>query len=326
MPTILEGLTEALSSSVTQDIGKAVGLKPDLVSKGMAVIGPLITTALAQKASTPGGLSDIMKVLPKDDTSSVLGNLASLVKGGAGGSVLSSIFGGGSNAVATSLNRVLGFDASPLLKIAAPLVLGFLGKIAREKKLDGPGVANLLASEASDFEKSGGASLRIVREAVDTGRKAEDTKAKYSSVQWESVRLAPVAAAHLVMMADKSGPIGAAKEISAAASVISDVRKQAAPTSVLSLAFETELSAEELLKYAKDKSSADAIAMVREAIELVDRNSPADAPNFRQLVADVANKVANASKEGGILGIGGTLVSEAEQKALDQINSVIGRR
>jgi hypothetical protein len=40
----------------------------------------------------------------------------------------------------------------------------------------------------------------------------------------------------------------------------------------------------------------------------------------------VANKVANASKEGGILGIGGTLVSEGEQKALDQINSVTGRR
>jgi hypothetical protein len=326
MASILDSLTQVLSSSVTQDIGKAVGLQPDLVSKGMGVVGPLITTALAQKASTAGGLADIMKVLPKDDTTSILGNLAGLVKGGGGTQLLSSVFGGGSNAVTTSLNRVLGFDASSLLRIATPLVLGFISKIAREKKLDSAGVANLLASEAAEFEKSGSSAVRVVRDAVDTGRKAEDTKARYSSVQWESVRLAPVAAAHLVMMADKSGPIGAAKEISAAASVIDDVRKQAAPTSVLSLAFETELSAEELVKYAKDKSSADAIAIVREAIELVDKNNPADGPNFRQLVADVANKVANASKEGGILGIGGTLVSESEQKALDQINSVTGRR
>lgn len=326
MASILDGLTQALSSSVTQDIGKAVGLQPDLVSKGMGVVGPLITTALAQKASTANGLAEIMKVLPKDDTSSILGNLAGLVKGGAGTAILSSIFGGGSNAVGNSLNRVLGFNASALLNIAAPLVLGFIGKIAREKKLDSAGVANLLASEAAEFEKTGSSAVRVVREAVDTGRKAEDTKAKFSSVQWESVRMAPVAAAHLVMMADKSGPIGAAKEISAAASVIADVRKQAAPTSVLSLAFETELSADELVKYAKGNTSADAIAMVREAIDLVDRNSPADGQNFRQLVSDVANKVANASKEGGILGIGGTLVSESEQKALDQINSVTGRR
>ena len=326
MASILDGLTQVLSSSVTQDIGKAVGLQPDLVSKGMGVVGPLITAALAQKASTAGGLADIMKVLPKDDTSSVLGNLAGLLKGGGSSALLSSIFGGGSNAVGNSLNRVLGFNASSLLNIAAPLVLGFIGKIAREKKLDSAGVANLLASEASEFEKSGSSAVQVVRDAVDTGRKAEDTKAKYSSVQWENVRLAPVAAAHLVMMADKSGPIGAAKEISAAAGVIADVRKQAAPTSVLSLAFETELSAEDLLKYAKDKSSADAIAIVRDAIEVVDRNNPADGQNFRQLVADVANKVANASKEGGILGIGGTVVSEGEQKALDQINSVTGRR
>ena len=326
MATILDSLTQVLSSSVTQDIGKAVGLQPDLVSKGMGVVGPLITTALAQKASTAGGLADIMKLLPKDDTSSMLGNLAGLVKGGGGTALVSSIFGGGSNAVTTSLNRVLGFNASSLLSIAAPLVLSYIGKVAREKKLDSAGVANLLASEAADFQKTDSSTVRVVREAVDTGRQAEDTKAKYSSVQWESVRLAPVAAAHLVMMADKSGPIGIAKEISAASGVIDDAKKQAAPTSLLNLAFETELSADELVKYAKGNSSADAIAMVREAIDLVDRNSPADGPNFRQLVADVATKVANASKEGGVLGFGGTLVSESEQKALDQINSVTGRR
>ena len=39
MPSILEDLTGLLSSSVTKDLGKAVGLKPDLVTKGIGVIG-----------------------------------------------------------------------------------------------------------------------------------------------------------------------------------------------------------------------------------------------------------------------------------------------
>lgn len=307
MASILEEVTRALDSSATGEIGKAVGLDPGQVTKGMGVIGPLIMTALAKRASTPGGLTDI-------------------VKSGGRSNIVSSIFGGGSNAVAISLDRALGFNASSLLSIAAPLVIALVAKAARERNLDSTAVARLLADEAADFDRTASANTLVVREAVDTGRKAEDTKAKYSSVQWENVRMAPLVAAHLVMMADKSGPIAVAREITAAASVIDDARKQSSPTSVLNLAFETDLSADELVRYAKDRSPADAIAVVREAIDVVDRNSPADGPTFRQLVADVARRVANASKEGGTLGIGGTLGSESERNALDQINSVTGRR
>jgi hypothetical protein len=34
--------------------------------------------------------------------------------------------------------------------------------------------------------------------------------------------------------------------------------------------------------------------------------------------------VAEASKEGGFLGVGGTRVSEPEQKAIDEIRAVVG--
>lgn len=326
MATILEGLTQALSPSATRDIGKAVGLKDDLVSKGIDVVGPLITTALANQASTAGGLADLMKLLPKEDTSAMLGNLSNLVKGGVGSAAVSSVFGSGASAVGATLDRVLGFKASSLLTVATPLVLGVVSKIAGEKKLDAKGVAQLLASEAAEVQNTGGQTARLVGEAVDTGRKAADTKAKYSAVQWESVRLAPVAAAHVVMMADKSGPIGATKEISAAAGAIDDSKKGASPASVLNLAFETDYSADEFSKFAKGGTRADALATVRDAIGVVERNNPTDAPTFRRLLADVATRVASASKEGGILGFGGTLVSPAEQAAIDEINAVIGNR
>jgi hypothetical protein len=38
----------------------------------------------------------------------------------------------------------------------------------------------------------------------------------------------------------------------------------------------------------------------------------------------VATKVSQASKEGGFLGIGGTLVSADEQAALQQLSDVLG--
>ena len=326
MASIFEGLTQLLSPSVTKDIGNAVGLKPDLVSKGLGVVGPLITTALASKTSDAGGITDVMQMLPNDGTTSLLDNLARLVGGGMGSELLDSVLGDGSGAIGSALDRSLCFKASSLLPIAAPLVMGLISKVAQDKKLDPTGVANLLSTEAAEFEKTGGATARLVRDALATGRQAADIKSKFSPVQWESVRLAPVAAAHVVIMADKSGVVGAAKEISAAASVIDDVKKNASPTSVLSLAFETEVSATELGKFAKGLTTEDSLQTVREAIDLVERNSPADAWVYRRFVGEVADRVANASREGGFLGIGGKLVSPPEQAALDQLHQAIGDR
>jgi hypothetical protein len=327
MSSIFEDLSGLLSSSVTKDLGKSVGLKPDLVTKGIGVVGPLITAALANKALTASGQTEVMQLLPKDGTASLLGNLVKSVTGGGGGTdMLSSIFGSGSGAVGATLDRALGFKASALLPVVMPLILGLIGKANTEKNLGAGGIATLLGNEVANFQKTGGETATLVKDALDAGQRATDVRAKYSPVQWDTVRLAPVAAAHMVITADKSGPVGAIKEISAATGAISDAAKAASPASLLGLAFDHDFTVEELTKFTKARTPDDALATVRDAIASVEKNSPADAPTYRQLVADVATKVANASKEGGILGFGGVAVSPAEQAALDQLRGVIGER
>jgi len=326
MASIFEDLSGLLSSSVTKDLGKAVGLKPDLVTKGMAVIGPLVTSALANKASTPAGQTELMNLLPKDGVTSILGNLAKSVTAGGSTDMLSSILGSGAGAVGATLDRALGFKASALLPVVMPLILGLISKANTEKNLGAGGIATLLSNETTNFQKAGGEAAGLVKDALDAGQRATDVRAKYSPVQWDTVRLAPVAAAHMVITADKSGPVGAIKEISAATGAISDAAKAASPASLLGLAFDHDFTVEELTKFTKSRTPDDALATVRDAIASVERNSPADAPTYRQLVADVATKVANASKEGGILGFGGVAVSPAEQAALDQLKSVIEHR
>ena len=324
MPSIFEDLSGLLSSSVTKDLGKAVGLKPDLVTKGIGVIGPLVTAALANKASTPSGQTALMQLLPKDGVASILGNLAKSVTGG-GTDALSTILGSGAGAIGTTLDRALGFKASALLPVVMPLILGLISKANTEKNLGAGGIATLLGNEAASFQKTGGETARLVNEALDAGQRATDVRAKYSPGQWDTVRLAPVAAAHMVITADKSGPVGAVKEITAATGAIADAAKAASPASLLGLAFDHDFTVEELTKFTKTRTPDDALATVRDAIASVERNSPADASTYRQLVADVATKVANASKEGGILGFGGVAVSPAEQAALDQLRSVISK-
>jgi hypothetical protein len=66
-----------------------------------------------------------------------------------------------------------------------------------------------------------------------------------------------------------------------------------------------------------------AIGLVREAVAAVSANSPGDVSEYGRLLVNVATQVAEASKEGGFLGVGGTRVSESEQKN-DRRNSRAG--
>ena len=61
----------------------------------------------------------------------------------------------------------------------------------------------------------------------------------------------------------------------------------------------------------------------RRAMQAVATNSPSDAAAYGRLLVDVATHVAEASKEGGFLGIGGVPVSEAEKATLAEISNAL---
>ena len=52
--------------------------------------------------------------------------------------------------------------------------------------------------------------------------------------------------------------------------------------------------------------------------------SPGELQAYKNTILSVAQASAEASKEGGFLGIGGTLVSKEEQAALDAIRAALG--
>jgi len=324
MATLLDDLAQTFSPSFTDELGLRIGSQRELVAQGLAVAGPLVTAALANKASTPSGATGVFDMLPLGSGSSVLQNLTGLIRsGGAAPSLLSTIFGTGAGAISGTIDRALNFKASKLLPFAAPIVLAMISKVVAERKLNASGVAQLLQTEANEAKRAGGENARIVSEALDAGRQASETLGKYSPEQWTTVRLAPVAAARMVMLADVSGPVGAVKEVGTTAKVISEAKKTAAPTSLLGLAYEKDLTVEEMDRFLTGRAPADALSTVRQAVDVVSKNNPSDAPSYKHFVEDVATKVAEASKEGGVLGIGGTRVSAQEQEALNKLRSAI---
>jgi hypothetical protein len=66
------------------------------------------------------------------------------------------------------------------------------------------------------------------------------------------------------------------------------------------------------------------LTTLREVGALISTKAPEDAAAFKGWLRRISQEVAEASKEGGFLGIGGERVSEAEKATLTEIASALG--
>jgi hypothetical protein len=68
-----------------------------------------------------------------------------------------------------------------------------------------------------------------------------------------------------------------------------------------------------------------AIESLRQVAALIDKKTkPDEAQGFKQWLVSVAQKVAEAAKEGGFLGFGGTRVSEEEAATIKELSTILG--
>jgi hypothetical protein len=158
---------------------------------------------------------------------------------------------------------------------------------------------------------------------------AMSTKADYTAEEWKAISGAPVATGLLVTLADASGPVGIAKEAMAVGKAIIQSASGEAPEIVRTLA-ETVKSGEvrpelpDIPKGDRTQTKNALIGLVKTAVRTVETKSPGEVEGFKAWLVSVAAKVAQASKEGGFLGFGGTLVSGEEEEALEHLNSLLG--
>jgi hypothetical protein len=329
MPTILESLASTFSPDAVGDIGKALGADSSAVSKGLGVVGPLLLNGMAKQAAQPGGAEALVRLLP-EGSGGLLGNLGgllgSLTAGAAGGtSAQASLLGPGVNAIGAALSRALGFNVTPLLGLAAPALLGIVGKAFQSQKLDAGGLAAMLGRESQAFaaDPANRDTMTLVSSATAAGDQAAATIKSYGE-SWEHVVAGPAAALFMVSTADLSGPIGSVKEAQAAGKALLDAAKQAEPTSVLSSAFSGGLTmdmASTVKQLARTKDKL--IDVVKAGAAAVAAKSPGELQAYKATILSVAQAAAEASKEGGFLGIGGTLVSKEEQSALDVLKAAL---
>jgi hypothetical protein len=331
MDNLVDRLASQITPAVAARLGRLFGVDRAAVEKAIRVLGSLAIAALARRATTPHGAAAVLASLPKKEEPGLLASLAAAFKGDVPSETpadrMQAIFGGGVNSMVSALSRQLGFDLGPLAGMLAPLIGQELASAVKKEALDPAGFANLLRYSGDEFlaapENSGIAAL--VADTLAIGDRAEALRERFTADELEEIHTAPMAAYAIIAKSSISGIRSSLAEIKAAHRVGLELLREVEPTSLLGSVFGAGLTSSEAAEMKREMSDdRQLIETIRGAAAIVAAKAPDEAAAFRKLVAEVAEKVAAAGKEGGFLGFGATRVSEAESAALRQIREALG--
>src|SRR5215213_1212494 len=133
----------------------------------------------------------------------------------------------------------------------------------------------------------------------------------YTPEEWKAITAAPMLAGLVVSVSDLSGPVGTLKEAFAVAKAVAETATNTSSELIRILAegMKTWSGRPDIPELPKDQEGARAalINSCKQAVDVVAQKSTAE-----------------AAKEGGFLGIGGTRVSEAETTALKDLAATLG--
>lgn len=157
------------------------------------------------------------------------------------------------------------------------------------------------------------------------------TKADFSQQEWEALMEAPVLAGLYISLASPSlaGSIG--ESMAVAKTIVATVKQGTSDALLGALLADLQnrdaakLARPELTTRKPDELKQEVLDGLRKAMTLVDQKATAaEKQGFGQWLYTVAENVANASKEGGFLGMGGVRVSDEEKAALVELAAIFG--
>ena len=210
--SLISSLINLVDRQGVSSIASRLGESEQSVSSGLGPTFASILGGMANKTSEPGTMQqiyDMVSSVPADTTNMAsLGNLASTATSTSplidmGKRLLPTLFGGNQSAVSGAIERTAGLGSGSgarLLAMAAPLVLGFLGKRVHEDKMGLSGFTNLLQSESADIKSYLPAGLsNLWSSATSTGMSAAHAVA--APVERKSSWLMPVGIGALALLA-----------------------------------------------------------------------------------------------------------------------------
>lgn len=148
MEGIFDLLNSDLGKTIINGVAGQTGQDTNKTSGLLTMAMPVLMQAMKRNASTPQGAEGLMGALSGKHDGSILDNLGGLFEGGVdssvmedGGKILGHVLGGKQPNVTNALSQKSGIDAGSvanILKVAAPILMGVLGKQTRQNNVSSP--------------------------------------------------------------------------------------------------------------------------------------------------------------------------------------------
>ncbi|GHC52045.1 DUF937 domain-containing protein [Ulvibacter litoralis] len=155
MASILDLLNSDMGKQLISGASAQTGQSTDKTATVLSMAMPFLLGAMKKNASTPDGAAGLLGALNSKHDGGILDNLGGLFSGGVdesvqqdGAGILGHILGGSQPKVENALSQKSGVDAASvaqILKVAAPILMGVLGKETRQNNVsDSNGLGDLL--------------------------------------------------------------------------------------------------------------------------------------------------------------------------------------
>jgi hypothetical protein len=141
-------------------------------------------------------------------------------------------------------------------------------------------------------------------------------KADFTPEEWDQVLEGPPAAGLIVLTAQRGGTL---RESFAIARAYVEARQQHGESQLLDEIVAAKPEIDHTRYHSVEELKEHGLQHLRDAVAVLERKAtPEELEEYRRFVLALAEKVANAHREGG------TSVSDAEQAAIDEISGALG--
>jgi hypothetical protein len=174
MSMIMDLIQQQLGGEAVREMSRQVGADENATRTALGAALPVLLGALSRNTSSGGGAEALLGALRRDHDGSVLDDVAGFLGRGAtpdGAAILGHVLGGRQSRVEQSIAGSTGLDAAQvakLLAMAAPLVLGALGRQQRSAGMDASGLAGLLGGERQRLEQRAPAVQGLLGSLLDS--------------------------------------------------------------------------------------------------------------------------------------------------------------
>jgi hypothetical protein len=146
-------------------------------------------------------------------------------------------------------------------------------------------------------------------------------KADFSPEEWEVVLKGPPSAGMIVITAQRGGTF---RESFSMAKAYGEARRQHGESELLDEIASTKPEIDRTRYHSPEELKEHGLQHLRDAVELLERKAtPEEVDEYRRFVLTLANRVAEAHRE-GFLGLSGEPVSDVERAAVTEIAEALG--